>query len=300
MKNTNRRLLDAYPGADGIKTGYTKAAGFSLVSSAHRGNQRVIVAMLGGQVERLAQRRGGATHGCRLRQDAGGGQAPGAGAAAYRFGRTGDRGTRIDRCCRDGDNSRACNAACRPGRSAAAAGAGGRLDRSCAQQPEHHRGDRRGERRTRGGAGLARRAEPPRAEWPPGAASGCRTRRPSGSWAPRRPSPSLRRHSPVRSSRISRRCRSPARDPAPLAATTGEFQLGAFRAKGDAERQLLTTALRDVRQLSGGLRRVEAAKVQGVTIYRAQFVGLTQSDALAACEALARVKADCLPLAPGI
>ncbi|MEO0913065.1 MAG: D-alanyl-D-alanine carboxypeptidase family protein, partial [Pseudomonadota bacterium] len=32
VRNTNRRLLDAYPGADGIKTGYTNAAGFNLVS----------------------------------------------------------------------------------------------------------------------------------------------------------------------------------------------------------------------------------------------------------------------------
>jgi hypothetical protein len=37
-----------------------------------------------------------------------------------------------------------------------------------------------------------------------------------------------------------------------------------------------------------------------VTVYRAQFVGLSQADALAACAALARMKADCLPLAPGI
>ena len=77
-------------------------------------------------------------------------------------------------------------------------------------------------------------------------------------------------------------------------------QLGAFRAKGDAERQLLTTALKDVPELSGGLRRVEAARVQGTTIYRAQFVGLAQAEALGACATLARLQADCLPLAPGI
>ncbi|MER2509282.1 MAG: D-alanyl-D-alanine carboxypeptidase family protein, partial [Amaricoccus sp.] len=47
VQNTNRRLLDAYPGADGIKTGYTKAAGFNLVSSAQRGDMRVIVAVMG-------------------------------------------------------------------------------------------------------------------------------------------------------------------------------------------------------------------------------------------------------------
>ena len=49
VKNTNRRLLEAYPGADGIKTGYTRAAGFNVVSSAQRGNRRVIVALLGGK-----------------------------------------------------------------------------------------------------------------------------------------------------------------------------------------------------------------------------------------------------------
>jgi D-alanyl-D-alanine carboxypeptidase len=77
-------------------------------------------------------------------------------------------------------------------------------------------------------------------------------------------------------------------------------QLGAFRAQGEAERQLLTTALKDVPQLTGGLRRVEAARVQGVTIYRAQFVGLSQAEAQGACEALSRLQTDCLPLAPGI
>ena len=37
VNNTNRRLLAAYRGADGIKTGYTRAAGFNLVASAERG-----------------------------------------------------------------------------------------------------------------------------------------------------------------------------------------------------------------------------------------------------------------------
>ena len=58
VRNTNRRLLDAYPGADGIKTGYTKAAGFNLVSSAQRGNKRVIVALMGGKSTGAAQCRG--------------------------------------------------------------------------------------------------------------------------------------------------------------------------------------------------------------------------------------------------
>lgn len=49
VNNTNRRLLAAYRGADGIKTGYTRAAGFNLVASAERGNKRVIATVFGGR-----------------------------------------------------------------------------------------------------------------------------------------------------------------------------------------------------------------------------------------------------------
>lgn len=47
--NTNRRFLSSYRGADGIKTGYTRAAGSNLVASAHRGNERIIVTVFGGR-----------------------------------------------------------------------------------------------------------------------------------------------------------------------------------------------------------------------------------------------------------
>ena len=47
--NTNRKLLGNYRGADGIKTGYTNAAGFNLVASAHRGRKRVIATVFGGR-----------------------------------------------------------------------------------------------------------------------------------------------------------------------------------------------------------------------------------------------------------
>lgn len=48
VPNTNRRLLNSYRGADGIKTGYTRAAGFNLVSSAERGDKRIIATVFGG------------------------------------------------------------------------------------------------------------------------------------------------------------------------------------------------------------------------------------------------------------
>ncbi|WP_051927660.1 D-alanyl-D-alanine carboxypeptidase family protein [Ruegeria halocynthiae] len=49
VPNTNRRLLAAYSGADGIKTGYTRAAGFNLVASAKRKDERVIATVFGGK-----------------------------------------------------------------------------------------------------------------------------------------------------------------------------------------------------------------------------------------------------------
>lgn len=47
VNNTNTRFLDAYPGADGIKTGYTVAAGYNLTASAERGGVRIIATIFG-------------------------------------------------------------------------------------------------------------------------------------------------------------------------------------------------------------------------------------------------------------
>lgn len=49
VHNTNRKFLNAYRGADGIKTGYTSKAGFNLVASAQRGEKRVIGVIFGGR-----------------------------------------------------------------------------------------------------------------------------------------------------------------------------------------------------------------------------------------------------------
>ncbi|MDX5349175.1 MAG: D-alanyl-D-alanine carboxypeptidase, partial [Paracoccaceae bacterium] len=48
VRNTNSRFLDSYEGADGIKTGFTSAAGFNLTASAVRGNKRIIATVFGG------------------------------------------------------------------------------------------------------------------------------------------------------------------------------------------------------------------------------------------------------------
>ncbi len=46
---THNNLLNNYPGADGIKTGYIRASGFNLVASAVRDGRRIIVVVFGGR-----------------------------------------------------------------------------------------------------------------------------------------------------------------------------------------------------------------------------------------------------------
>lgn len=48
IRNHNR-LLGSVEGIDGIKTGYTRASGFNLVSSMHRGNRHLVGVVLGGR-----------------------------------------------------------------------------------------------------------------------------------------------------------------------------------------------------------------------------------------------------------
>ncbi len=49
IRHTNHNRLNSwYDGADGMKTGYIRASGFNLVTSAKRGNRRLIGVVLGG------------------------------------------------------------------------------------------------------------------------------------------------------------------------------------------------------------------------------------------------------------
>ncbi|MGE3247384.1 MAG: serine hydrolase [Beijerinckiaceae bacterium] len=52
MRNHNR-LLGRVRGVDGIKTGYTRASGFNLLTSAHLGNRRIVAVVLGGRSGRI-------------------------------------------------------------------------------------------------------------------------------------------------------------------------------------------------------------------------------------------------------
>ncbi len=55
MRNHNH-LLDRVEGMDGIKTGFTAASGFNLLTSVKRGNRRIVAVVLGGRSAGLRDR----------------------------------------------------------------------------------------------------------------------------------------------------------------------------------------------------------------------------------------------------
>lgn len=48
----HNRLMETYPGMDGMKTGYVNASGFNLIASAVRDNRRIIGVVFGGKTSR--------------------------------------------------------------------------------------------------------------------------------------------------------------------------------------------------------------------------------------------------------
>ena len=325
VKNTNRRLLDAYPGADGIKTGYTRAAGFNLVSSAQRGDKRVIVAVLGARSSAARN-----AEVARL-MDIGFAKMPRQARIAMPAPLTlgGAGGTRV--AAASASTARTLAAAppdrpveIEPGEAVVAAAApSGDLGLGTRPMPRVMSADAA---ITRNSASIAAAIAEVNSELRANRAVDIAALTEAGRPAPRpgaAPATAAVPVSPGSASTFASVAPAPSRPEAeaggtmvasnaagvvsdaeaPVATTGGGdwgLQIGSFRSKGDAERQLLTTALQDVPELNGGLRRVEAAKVRGVTMYRAQFLGLTRQAALGACEALSRRASDCLPLAPGI
>lgn len=52
MYRNHNRLIGKVEGVDGIKTGYTRASGFNLMTSAKRRGRRVVAIMFGGSTAR--------------------------------------------------------------------------------------------------------------------------------------------------------------------------------------------------------------------------------------------------------
>jgi D-alanyl-D-alanine carboxypeptidase len=311
VQNTNRRLLDAYQGADGIKTGYTRAAGFNLVSSAQRGDRRVIVSHFGGQsaagrnaeVSRLMDM-GFAQMPARVAvaslpplrlADA---PAPAATAAMAALAPAPAPAPAI------------ASLALAPAATGAPEPAAEVTILARAERPMPRSGvpavavvSRNADSIARAiaevNAGLEQGSDPgmaialsARPAPRPGAAAPGVAVAAAGLGSTFAAQPSA--------ARTDAGVRVAGVDPGSTGGNAWGVQLGAFRAKGDAERHLLATALRDVPELAGGLRRIESAKAQGVTVFRAQFVGMSREAAVAACTRLAREQAECTPIEPGV
>ena len=56
----HNHLLGRVDGVDGIKTGYTRASGFNLLTSVHRDGRSLVAVVMGGRTRRRARSRDGA------------------------------------------------------------------------------------------------------------------------------------------------------------------------------------------------------------------------------------------------
>ncbi len=263
--NTNRRFLGAYRGADGIKTGYTNAAGFNLVASARRGEERIIAAMFGGTS--TAQRNGQVAK----LLDMGFGRAP-THAATIR--------------------PPALNLA-RPGEA---------VIRLTGVVPRAERPVMRGSATTSPAAVLMARNIDDLVTSLAEDSSDTEIASIVASLSIPTDGPSAPVRRPA-NFRVPVKVASIAPLPSISMTPAQEFgdwaiELGNYSNRTNTEKLLLRTALMDLDALQGADRKVEVTLVQGVTMYRARFVGLSEADARKACARLTSRDSACEVVTP--
>lgn len=273
--NTNRRFLSAYQGADGIKTGYTNAAGFNLVASALRGDERIIATMFGGTS--TAQRNGqvaklldmgferAPSHVAVIRPPRVYIQPPGAAAPVRVSGLV----TRADRPFMRAsvvDNSPSLVLMTRNIDA---------LVSTVIDDPS---------------------IIPPITDADEIAAALTAALPIDMPTVPIRRPESLVTNAPT----VQTASLVPAEVLSPQA-PIGDWsvQLGTYGNRTNTEKLLIQTALMDLDSLQGAERRVDITQVQGMTMYRARFVGLSQNDAVKACERLQSRDSNCEVIQPG-
>ncbi|MEL6425206.1 MAG: D-alanyl-D-alanine carboxypeptidase family protein, partial [Pseudomonadota bacterium] len=216
VRNTNWRLLQNYRGADGIKTGYTRAAGYNLAGSAVRGQERIIAVIFGGRSSSARYKRmvelldmGFARADSRV--------------AVVRPRRTDER------------ESGAVLASFRP------------MPRGASEVTQLASAlDFVGS----AFVAPAQAAVPPAASFDVATEQNVRPRPRPGQWS---------------------------------------VQLGAYKRRDYAEEVLKRAVISQIEPLTTAFRKVEPATVRGVTLYEAQFVGLSETEASVACQ---RLRAD--------
>jgi D-alanyl-D-alanine carboxypeptidase len=276
VRHTNRRFLDSYPGADGIKTGYTNAAGFNLVASARHGQKRIIAVMFGGTS--TTQRNARVAELMNLGFD----RAPTHANVVPppRLILHPDRQVMVAHSNESGVVPRADRPARRVQTIAVAMARN--VDEDAIQS-------------------AAIEAAIAAATNGPPASPGPKFIRPA-EIVETMPRP-LRR--PAFGSSVALAAVTPEEElvqqvRATMVATSGDYavQVGAFRNIAQAERLLIKTALVDIESFTGADRDVTRANVQGVTMYQARFVGMSASAAAKACDRLQAQQADCTIIPP--
>jgi D-alanyl-D-alanine carboxypeptidase len=317
--NTNK-LLNTYRGADGIKTGYTRAAGFNLVASAERGERRVIAALLGGTSSAARNARvaelldlGFREAPARVRE------VPPDPVVASRAEERGEERAEAPAPAPSASlASRAAVAAAprpepRPGSAAprdaaVAAAEADAVDDAVALALAEETGRAEPARAAAEGAAslFARGAAALGDAFTPSAAQAAET--PAG------PAPTARAlraalvaptvHAPARArAPVARVSGAPRRAPAAVAAaqpTGGDWavQLGAFVERDVAVAQLAAAAFGGMPALAEAGREIHVASIGETSVYRARLTGLDAATAREACRRLATEGRDCLPIPP--
>ncbi|MEO1550670.1 MAG: serine hydrolase [Pseudomonadota bacterium] len=285
VSNTNRRLLSNYAGADGIKTGFTNAAGYNLVSSARRGNQRVIVSMFGGRSTASRNKRVAEL------MDMGFARMP--------------KYARVNRPLRV-NFDRTVVAASKPVTRSARPEARPQVNPIKLAQIARAQTDMADEVRSAVEAVIAGTATAPQtpntltAEGSQNADT-IRVARPVA--RPQRmavltPDGTLDRVPVQTPSTAGVGALGATPQSAKTPSSAWGVDLGRHATRHAAESKLLRTALQELETLDQGKRRVDAIVVEGRTLYRARFTGLTQANANRACARLVARSTECGVLAP--
>ena len=281
--NTNSRFLQSYRGADGIKTGFTRAAGYNLVGSAARGRTRIIASLFGGKS--VNWRNG------RMREllDMG-------------FARAPRDAPIVKPEPLPSPNTMVAMAAGRTNKKPLETG----IKMAMRPLPRRREGEGSGEVEA-----LVARAvidgEIDAAILATVATAAAREKNPN-QWSairpPSRPGAAVKvaMGSPAREE-ATRAAPQPSRNVQVTAKDTGDdgwsVHLGSYVSRMDAERLLLVTALQDLSALDGAYRKIDSAVEEGRTVYRARFVGLSARAAERACARLQARSAMCKPISPG-
>ena len=275
VSNTNRKFLRAYRGADGIKTGYTHAAGFNLVASAERGPVRIVAALFGG--------RSTATRNARMAEllDMGFERAPA--VAAVRRPAPPDYAAPGPMRLAGAPES-SMRPLARPG---AALPPGQEVGSALVVALASEVGADVASRRA-GSPSLAPLVPEP--ALPPVVAAIPASRAPAPRPAPA-PAPAAPSASTVAAlSRATEEAmREIVRRPAADAPRGWGIALGQYGSEHMAERVLLSVALTDVDALDGSMRQV----TRKPTGFEARFLGLTRQDADRACRSIRARGTDC-------